>query len=226
MLELILLEDEPVMAQELLEFLGDCGYQVTHVCDIAGFTRTFDPECHSLAVIDLNLPDGDGLDLIHDLRKKGGTLGIVAFTARGSAEHKVFGLRIGADHYLAKGCDLDELAAVIDALVRRLGLQFELKPWRLATGPRELWAPNQRALRLSNQDMLVLQRLMAGAGTNVSRRQIVEAIGEDWLKYDQRRLDTQMRRLRRNVKEASGIELPLKTLRNNGYCFYEQVIID
>jgi len=225
MLELILLEDEPVIAQELVEFLDDCGYQVTHVADIASFNRTFDPQRHNLAVIDLGLPDGDGLELIHGLRNQGSPLGIVAFTARGSIEHKVVGLRIGADHYLSKGCDLDELAAVIDALVRRLGLQREVKPWRLATGPRELWAPNQRVLRLSNQDNLVLQQLMAGAGAHVSRRQIVEALGEDWLSYDPRRLDTQIRRLRRNVEQATGLELPLKTLRNSGYCFYERVII-
>ncbi|MGZ0786057.1 response regulator transcription factor [Pseudomonas saponiphila] len=225
MLELILLEDEPVIAEELAEFLGDCGYRVTLVGDIAAFTRTFDAKRHSLAVIDLGLPDGDGLELILGLRQQGGTLGIVAFTARAAIEQKVLGLRIGADHYLTKGCDLDELAAVINALVRRLGLQGEAQPWRLATGPRELWAPNQRMLRLSNQDTLVLQALMNGAGSNVSRRQIVEALGEDWLGYDQRRLDTQMRRLRRKVEQATDLELPIKTLRNSGYCFYERVTI-
>lgn len=225
MLELILLEDEPMIAEELAEYLCDCGYRVTLVRDIAAFTKAFDAKRHSLALIDLGLPDGDGLDLIHGLRQQGSTLGIVAFTARAAIEQKVLGLRIGADHYLTKGCDLDELAAVINALVRRLGLQGETQPWRLATGPRELWAPNQRMLRLSNQDTLVLQPLMSSAGCNVSRRKIVEALGEDWLSYDQRRLDTQMRRLRRKVEQATGLELPLKTLRNNGYCFYERVTI-
>lgn len=227
MLELILLEDEPVMALELGEFLRDCGYRVTLAIDLAGFDQAFDERRHHLAVLDLGLPDGDGLDLIQALRERGSTLGIVAFTARGATDHKVAGFRVGADHYLAKGCDLDELAAVLEALRRRLGLQREALPWRLEAGPRALHAPNQRVLRLSHQDMLVLKQLMGCAGENVSRRQIVEALGEDWLTYDQRRLDTQVRRLRRNVEQATGLELPLKTLRNNGYCFFERVqIID
>lgn len=225
MLELILLEDEPVMAQELGEFLRDCGYRVTLATDLAGFNLAFDERRHHLAVLDLGLPDGDGLELIQALRERGSTLGIVAFTARGTTDHKVSGFRVGADHYLAKGCDLEELAAVLEALRRRLGLQREASPWRLEAGPRELYAPNQRMLRLSHQDMRVLERLMASAGDNVSRRQVVEALGEDWLTYDQRRLDTQIRRLRRNVEQATGLELPLKTLRNNGYCFYERVQI-
>ncbi|WP_240905346.1 helix-turn-helix domain-containing protein [Bordetella hinzii] len=76
------------------------------------------------------------------------------------------------------------------------------------------------AIALSQQDLQVLRCLMSHAGQNISRRQIIEALGADYLDYDQRRLDTQMRRLRRRVQEASGQQLPVKTLRNSGYCFY------
>lgn len=218
--DLILLEDEPVMAGELHEFLGDCGYDVTLVHDLAGFALAFEPGRHRLAVLDLNLPDGDGLELIQALREQGNPLGIVAFTARSTTVQKVEGFRLGADHYLAKGCDLEELAAVLQALARRLDLPPLPATWHLDSRARELRAPNRAVTRLSHQDSLVLQRLMASAGADVCRRQIVEALGEDWFSYDQRRLDTQIRRLRRNVQEATGLELPLKTLRNNGYCFY------
>lgn len=221
MIDLILLEDEPVLAQELAEFLEDSGYRVTAVESLAAFTEVFDEHRHHLAVIDLGLPDGDGLDLIRQLRGSGSTLGIVAFTARGTPDNRVTGFRQGVDHYLSKGCDLDELAAVLDALRRRLGLQRESSPWQLDMGPRELKAPNRQGLRLSHQDSLVLQCLMRNAGKTVSRREIVNALDEDYLTYDQRRLDTQILRLRRNVEQATGLELPLKTLRNSGYCFYE-----
>lgn len=225
MIDLILLEDEPVLAEELGEFLGECGYRITITDSLAAFASAYDERRHQLAVIDLGLPDGDGLDLISQLRDTGSKLGIVAFTARGTTEHRVIGLRQGADHYLPKGCDLVELAAVLDALRRRLGLQREALPWRLDLAPRELRAPNQQGVRLSHQDALVLHCLMRNAGGTVSRRDIVKALDEDYLTYDQRRLDTQIRRLRRNVELATGVELPLKTLRNSGYCFYERVQI-
>ncbi|WP_028238538.1 response regulator transcription factor [Stutzerimonas azotifigens] len=226
MTELILLEDEPVLAVELDEFLRECGYQVTVTNSLASFVAAFDEQRHRLAVLDLGLPDGDGLELIGQLRERGSTLGIVAFTARSATAHRVSGFRQGADHYLAKGCDLDELAAVLEALRRRLGLLPQpTATWQLRLGPRQLQAPNQQDLRLSHQDILVLHCLMRRAGEIVSRREIVSALDEDYLTYDQRRLDTQIRRLRRKVEETTGLELPLKTLRNNGYCFYEQVQI-
>ncbi|WP_337056869.1 response regulator transcription factor [Pseudomonas sp. USHLN015] len=225
MIDLILLEDEPILARELSEFLGESGYRVTLANSLASFAEAFDEQRHHLAVIDLGLPDGDGLDLIQQLRERGSTLGIVAFTARGSTDHRVTGFRVGADHYLAKGCDLEELTAVLEALRRRLGLQRGGTRWELELASRQLRTPNQQRLRLSHQDMLVLQCLMQRAGDIVSRREIVSALDEDYMTYDQRRLDTQIRRLRRNVEQATGLELPLKTLRNTGYCFYEKVRI-
>lgn len=225
MIDLILLEDEPILARELSEFLGESGYRVTLANSLASFAEAFDEQRHHLAVIDLGLPDGDGLDLIQQLRERGSTLGIVAFTARGSTDHRVTGFRVGADHYLAKGCDLEELTAVLEALRRRLGLQRGGTRWELELASRQLRTPNQQRLRLSHQDMLVLQCLMQRAGDIVSRREIVRALDEDYMTYDQRRLDTQIRRLRRNVEQAAGLELPLKTLRNTGYCFYEKVRI-
>lgn len=221
MIDLILLEDEPVLAQELAEFLEDSGYSVSAVESLAAFMKTFNERRHRLAVIDLGLPDGDGLDLIRHLRSSGSTLGIIAFTARNTPYNRVTGFREGADHYLCKGCDLDELAAVLDALRRRLGLQRESSSWQLDMGTRELKAPNRQGLRLSHQESMVLHCLMRNAGNTVSRREIVNALDEDYLTYDQRRLDTQILRLRRSVKQATGLELPLKTLRNSGYCFYE-----
>lgn len=225
MIDLILLEDEPILARELSEFLGESGYRVTLANSLASFAEAFDEQRHHLAVIDLGLPDGDGLDLIQQLRERGSTLGIVAFTARVSTDHRVTGFRVGADHYLAKGCDLEELTAVLEALRRRLGLQRGGTRWELELASRQLRTPNQQRLRLSHQDMLVLQCLMQRAGDIVSRREIVSALDEDYMTYDQRRLDTQIRRLRRNVEQAAGLELPLKTLRNTGYCFYEKVRI-
>ena len=220
MTDLILLEDEPILAQELSEFLDESGYRITLVASLAQFERQFLPQQHAIAIIDLGLPDGDGLQLIRRLRQAGHRLGIVVLTARGTVPDKIAGLGEGADHYLSKGCDLDELAAILDSLKRRLNLDRDEQPWRLEIGPRRLLIPGSAPVPLSQQDLLVLQCLMSHAGQNVTRQQIVEALGENFLDYDQRRLDTQMRRLRRKIEETSGQPMPVKTLRNAGYCFY------
>jgi len=225
MLDVILLEDEPVLRQELEEFLEEQGYAPVCLSSLEEFDRTFDPLRHRLAIIDIGLPDGCGLELVRRLRANRDPVGIVIYSARNASADKIQGLDFGADHYLDKSASLDMLAATLAALVRRLNLRpaTEDEPapcWLLDLGPRELRVPGSPAVPLSPQDSVVLGCLMARPGQNVSRRQIVEALGAEYLDYDQRRLDTQMLRLRRRIASVSGQTLPVKTVRNSGYCFY------
>lgn len=225
MIDLIFLEDDPVLGAELADFLTELGYRVTFVTSLEAFEAAFEPGLHRLAVIDVGLPDGSGLSLIQNLRQAGDRLGIVVFSARSTATDKIEGLCIGADHYLGKGCNLGELSATLEALCRRLELSSRPPAWRLELGPRRLHLPDGTSVSLSQQDLLVLRCLMAVPGENISRRQIIQALGGDYLSYDQRRLDTQMRRLRRKVFESAGAELPVNTLRNSGYCFYAEALV-
>lgn len=94
--------------------------------------------------------------------------------------------------------------------------------WQLSSAPPCLIPPDSAPILLSNQDYLVLAALTA-KHTVITRRQIVEALGQDYLSYDRRRLDTQIRRLRRKVEEASGLPLPITTVRGVGFRFYEPV---
>ncbi|PKM31421.1 MAG: histidine kinase [Gammaproteobacteria bacterium HGW-Gammaproteobacteria-11] len=97
--------------------------------------------------------------------------------------------------------------------------------WRLSSSPPRLIPPAQPPIPLSAQDYTVLLALAKSAEA-VSREAIVRALGADFRHYDQRRLDTQMRRLRRKVEEACpGMELPVATLRGLGYRFYEKIEI-
>jgi len=220
MTEVILLEDEPVLRAELGEFLEQAGYAPQCVASLSEWERHFDSRRHRLAVVDIGLPDGSGLALIQRLRQGGQPLGIVVFSARNTSADRVAGLALGADHYLGKGCDLDELEATLAALSRRLGLQQHEARWRLELRAGRLLPPGAPPVALSRQDLLVLHCLVRVAGQAVSRRQIVQALDADILDYDQRRLDTQMRRLRRKVQQESGQDLPVRTLRGTGYCFY------
>ncbi len=221
MAQVILLEDEPVLREELTEFLQGHGHAVTVANTVAEFMQRFKPQQHQVAVIDRGLPDGDGLDLILRMRRNGLRLGVIILTARAGSQDKVDGLIGGADHYLPKTTDLGELAATIAALARRLDVQ-EQPRWLLQASPRQLTPPDQPPITLSAQDYLVLKALALG-GESVSREAIVQTLGADYFDYDMRRLDTQMRRLRRKVEEACGLELPVSTLRGVGYSFHAPI---
>lgn len=223
MAHLILLEDEPVLREELTDFFQTCGHVVSSVASLAEFQATFNAAVHRLAIVDLGLGDGDGLDLIARLRDDGHRLGIIVLTARGALEDKVAGLMQGADHYLSKTVDLEELAAVVDALARRLALESTPR-WTLQGAPRRLTPPGFAAIPLSEQDFIVLHTLAAG-GRCVTREAIIQALGADFYTYDQRRLDSQMRRLRRKVEEACGLTLPVDTIRSVGFRFHAEVDI-
>lgn len=147
--------------------------------------------------------------------RKDGRVVYISWSASWSEEHQV---RIGVAR------DVTERRFDDRDLVTRELLPEDPSCWQLSASPRRLITRNGVSVPLSVQDYIVLLALM-DASESVTRRTIVEALGEDFLKYDQRRLDTQMRRLRRKVKEACGQALPVSTLRNIGYRFYEKAKI-
>lgn len=223
MANLILLEDETVLRAELADFLGEQGHCVDAVESIAEFEEKFQPGRHLIALVDLGLPDGDGLALIDRLRGRGERLGIVVVTARNGSRNKADGLIQGADHYLCKPFDLAELAATVTALARRLQVGGASHSWILDTLRCQLIPPGKSPVELTAQGYIVFRTIAGGGGKPVNRRKIVEALGESYLHYDQRRLDTQMHQLRKTVVEASGLELPVRTARGRGYQITESV---
>lgn len=98
----------------------------------------------------------------------------------------------------------------------------DAQKWKLHGAPPRLVPPGSAAVPLSAQDYTVLLALARG-GDCVHRRTIVQALGEDFLQYDQRRLDTQMRRLRRKVEQACGLQLPVATVRGVGYRVFQTI---
>lgn len=99
---------------------------------------------------------------------------------------------------------------------------LQAKYWRLSGAPPSLTPPGARPIALSAQDYLVLKTLASG-GQVVSRKKIVAALGHNYLEYDQRRMDSQIRRLRRKVEQSCNMELPVATIRGVGYRFYDPI---
>lgn len=147
--------------------------------------------------------------------RKDGDVVSISWSAAWSDDHQV---RVGVAR------DITRRRTDDDGLVAPQLLP-ELSPcWRLSAAPRSLLSPDGVSVDLSAQDHAVLLTLMSTEGV-VTRRAIVEALGEDFLSYDQRRLDTQMRRLRRKVEQACAHALPVNTLRAVGFQFYQKATI-
>ncbi|GHC18982.1 response regulator transcription factor [Aidingimonas halophila] len=118
-MKLLLLEDDDLLAESLEESLGDNGYCVDLAPSLRVAWSLMTTESYVLAIMDLGLPDGSGLDLLEQWRRAGHDLPILVLTARDTWEDKVVGLRRGADDYLTKPFHEAELLARLHALLRR-----------------------------------------------------------------------------------------------------------
>lgn len=209
---ILLLEDDEVLREELALFLMELGHRVLEVGTLANFTPLL--PAVDLAIIDIMLPDGDGFEATARLRACRPAAGAILLTARNTLRDKVQGLTSGADHYLVKPVSLDELAAIIAALLRRVA-----PGWRLDLKDRRLSSPEGHAMALSPMEMTLFDLLSSNPGEAVTRQALVAALGHDWLDYDVRRLEQLVSRLRRRWEAETGQSLPLKTVHRFGYRF-------
>ena len=209
---ILLLEDELALREEVADFLCNRGHRVLQAGTLADFVPLV-PQAR-ICLLDLMLPDGTGLDAARMVREQSSQVGIIMLTARGQLQDRLEGLRCGADHYLVKPFGLLELGGIIDALLRRVGIE-----WILDANAGRLSDPEGRSMNLTPQEMTLVRRLCEAGAEPVSKRQLVEALGQDWSSYDLRRLDTLVSRLRLRWRREVGRELPLKTLHREGYGF-------
>ena len=209
---ILMLEDELALREEVADFLCNRGHRVLQAGTLAEFAPLV-PQAR-VCLLDMMLPDGSGLDAARMVREQSSRVGIIMLTARGQLQDRLEGLTWGADHYLVKPFGLLELGAIIDALLRRVGIE-----WILDANAGRLSDPEGRSMNLTPQEMTLVRRLCEAGAEPVSKRQLVEALGQDWSSYDLRRLDTLVSRLRLRWRREVGRELPLKTLHREGYGF-------
>jgi DNA-binding response OmpR family regulator len=209
-----LLEDEIDLREELADFLEGRGHRVLQAGSLAEFAPL--AARARVAVLDVMLSDGSGFTALEQVRQASRRSGVIMLTALGGAADRVAGLKRGADHYLVKPVGLLELEAVIDALLRRVG-----REWVFDVDRGTLLDPACDVIELTDQEAVLVGLLAQAGGNPVARRHIVEALGQEWLAYDLRRLDTLVSRLRARWLRKTGRELPLRTLHREGYEFAE-----
>jgi DNA-binding response OmpR family regulator len=222
-MRLLLVEDNDRLAHFLAKGLGEAGFTVDRVelveeAEAALSTTRFDA-----VVLDLGLPDGDGLDLLKRLRAQGRSTPILVATARGELDDRLAGLDGGADDYLVKPFEIAELAARLRALLRRpgavLGREIELGNIRFDAESRTA-AVDGAPVALSRRETDLLEVLIRRAGRAVAKSALEDAIYGLAGEVEPNAIEVLVSRLRRRLAEA-GATPQIHTLRGIGYLLAE-----
>ncbi|MDO9277094.1 MAG: response regulator transcription factor [Polaromonas sp.] len=170
-------------------------------------------------VLDVGLPDGNGLDALPELRSHT-DCPLVMMTAWGQLPLRLKGLQQGADYYLVKPVPMAELSAVLATLLRRA--TSTAVGWRTDAATRTLIAANEHSVQLTTSEWVFVRTLRKSPGTLVSRDELVSALGHDPASYDPRRMDALVQRLRQKAERADMGQLPLRTRHGQGYIWQER----
>ncbi len=176
---LLLIEDDPMIGASVQRGLKQEGYTVDWVRDGSAAELAVANSVYELLLLDLGLPRKSGLELLAGLRRKGIAAPVLIITARDSVSDRVKGLDAGADDYLVKPFDLDELSARVRALLRRQGGRaapvIEIGALTLDPAMRAV-TQNGQPVALSKREFSLLHALMKQPGMPLSRAQIEESL--------------------------------------------------
>jgi len=217
---LLLVEDDDRIRQELVDGLGSGGFSVDVAKTVRGAESLLD-DAYDLLVLDLGLPDGDGLDLCQALRERGRSLPVLILTARDEPEQRVSGLDAGADDYVTKPFHLPELLARIRTILRRAGRAPG--PGRITNGSLWLDPETRRAgrdeqeVRLKPREFDLLRFLMRNPGRTWTRDQLLDQVWGPDFQGDARTVDLHVRRLRTKVEEDASDPRLIETVWGVGY---------
>lgn len=214
-MRLLLVEDDPDLTRQLLQALGDAGYAVDHAADGEEGHFLGDTEPYDAVVLDLGLPEMDGITVLKRWRKAGRDMPVLILTARDQWGEKVSGFDAGADDYVAKPFHVEEVLARLRALIRRsAGLaspELECGPVRVDTRGGRVTVDGT-PIKLTAQEHRLLSYLMHHQGQVVSRTELTEHIYDQDFDRDSNTIEVFVARLRKKL----GVPV-IHTVRGLGY---------
>ena len=227
---ILIVDDDPEIRRLLADYLARNGFDALTARDGREMWQTLDRHVVDLIVLDLMLPDTDGLTLCRDLRAKPAhsSIPVLMLTARGEETDRIIGIEMGADDYMVKPFNPRELLARIKTILRRTrSLPPNLRPeptrclffsgWCLDTAARLLTSPDGVATPLSGGEYRLLRILLDHPNRVLNRDQLTEMIqGREAEPYD-RAIDVQVSRLRQRLRDDSREPQLIKTVRGEGY---------
>ncbi len=214
-MRILVVEDEPTLRAQLMQAIGTAGHTVEGAADGREAHHLGDVEDFDAVVLDLGLPQLDGLSVLRRWRAAGRNMPVLVLTARGSWQEKVEGMDAGADDYLAKPFHMEELLARLRALLRRRGehasAQWRCGPIRLDTRQARVQVDGQ-PLVLTSHEFKLLSLLMQRKGEVLSRSELSEHIYAQDSDRDSNTIEVFVGRLRKKLPEGC-----IETVRGLGY---------
>jgi DNA-binding response OmpR family regulator len=216
---ILIVEDETSIASFVAAYLRNAGYAVKTAATAQGALVELASEAPALVILDLNLPDGDGVELCRRIRK-GSDVPILMLTARDEDIDKIIGLEVGADDYMTKPFNPRELVARVKSVLRRAAPERrrtesdELRHGDLAinAGKREVHVVDEE-IRLAPKEFDLLWELLDHRGIVLTRDQLLERVWGYTFAGDTRTVDVHVRQIRRKLGDAS----PIVTVWGVGY---------
>lgn len=231
--QVLVVDDDPEITAMLSRYLGGQGLHVRVAADGAQLRAAMQPPDFDVVLLDLGLPDEDGLGLMRELRSAWNGP-VIIVSGRGESVERVVGLELGADDYVSKPFDLRELLARIRSVLRRAqsaptpaprtdGNTFSFDGMQLDTAARQLRGRDGEDINLTGGEFEMLQALLEQPHRVLSRDQLMNAVhGRDSGPFD-RSIDMQIGRLRRKVELDPANPRLIKAVRGAGYLFAGKV---
>ena len=218
-MRVLVIEDEPHLRSQLLSSLAQHGMEAEGCGEGREGLYLAQEYPHDAAVVDLGLPGLPGLEIIRRLRAQGSRLPILILTARDRWQDKVEGLEAGADDYLVKPFQTEELVARLRALVRRAagaaGRELRMGPLRLDLVSQRAWM-EERPVELTAFEYRLLEQLAAAQGGVLSKQDLADRLYPHDEDRESNVLEVLVGRLRRKL-DPQGQLSPIETLRGRGY---------
>jgi DNA-binding response OmpR family regulator len=220
-MKLLVIEDELSLQEIMAATLRKDGYVVETASTYAAAVEKLGAYSYDCVLLDITLPDGNGLDLLEDMKRKGSRVNVIITSARDSIDDKIRGLELGADDYLAKPFHLAELAARIRSVTRRSRNAGELA---YTAGNVSLFESSQKLtvagkeISLLKKEFDILKYFLMRPGHMVDKAVLAEAVWGDHADQsdDFQYVYAQIKNLRRKLSEA-GADIEIKAVYGFGY---------
>jgi DNA-binding response OmpR family regulator len=222
-MRILVVEDNGELAQLMIKGLGAAGFLADRAGTAAEARHLLALTSYAAIILDLGLPDADGLAIVRDLRTEREPAGILILTARGGVQDRVAGLRSGADDYIVKPFAFEELVARLEALLRRprelQGLVLELANLGLDTAGRQVLVDGKPRV-ISARELAVLEILMRRKGKVVSKKLVEDQLFGAGGDLSSNAVEVYVHRLRKQLAEL-GAQVAIHTVRGIGYMIGE-----